>query len=182
LDSGTDFEAFVRQRRGALMRFATVLTGRPWLADELVSDVLGRVFEKWARIGGLDQPNAYVRRMIVNDYLSWRRRLARTLPRADLEPLMNDGDGLDAAVVHAERDAMLQRLARLPRRQRAAVVLRYYGGMADSEIAAELGCRETTVRSQISRALTALRIDLDSNSILLPAVASTANRTTAEPT
>jgi RNA polymerase sigma factor (sigma-70 family) len=55
---------------------------------------------------------------------------------------------------------MIRRLAELPRRQRAAVVLRYYLGLPDAAIAAELGCRETTVRSQISRALATLRIDL----------------------
>jgi RNA polymerase sigma factor (sigma-70 family) len=54
---------------------------------------------------------------------------------------------------------MLARLARLPRRQRAAVVLRFYVGLSDAEIAAHLGCREGTVRSQISRALAGLRLD-----------------------
>jgi RNA polymerase sigma factor (sigma-70 family) len=58
---------------------------------------------------------------------------------------------------------MIRRLASLPRRQRAAVVLRYYAGLPDAEIAIQLGCRETTVRSQISRALAALRIDLTTN-------------------
>jgi RNA polymerase sigma factor (sigma-70 family) len=58
---------------------------------------------------------------------------------------------------------MIRRLAGLPRRQRAAVVLRYYAGLPDAEIAAELGCRETTVRSQISRALATLRVDLAAN-------------------
>src|SRR4051812_9346730 len=95
--------------------------------------------------------------MVVNEYLSWRRGLARTAPRADVEPLgAHVGDGADA---HAERDAMIRRLARLPRRQRAAVVLRYYAGLSDADIAADLGCREVTVRSQISRALASLRLD-----------------------
>jgi RNA polymerase sigma factor (sigma-70 family) len=57
---------------------------------------------------------------------------------------------------------MIRRLAKLPRRQRAAVVPRYYAGMSDPDIAAQLGCRETTVRSQIARALATLRIDLTS--------------------
>jgi RNA polymerase sigma-70 factor (sigma-E family) len=152
-----EFTDYVGSQRAALMRFATVLCGRTWLAEDLVSDVLGRAFERWDRIGEMDEPNAYVRRMIVNDYLSWRRRLARTAPHADLDPALPPvGDGVTA---HAERDAMIARLAGLPRRQRAAVVLRYYAGLPDAEIAAHLGCRESTVRSQISRALATLRLD-----------------------
>jgi RNA polymerase sigma-70 factor (sigma-E family) len=155
-----DFAEFVNRQRPGLMRFATVLTCQTWLAEDLVSDVLGRAFERWDRIRGMAEPNAYVRRMIVNEYLSWHRRLARTTPRADIEPAAPQSDGADE---RAERDAMIRRLASLPRRQRAAVVLRYYAGLPDAEIAIQLGCRETTVRSQISRALAALRIDLTTN-------------------
>jgi RNA polymerase sigma-70 factor (sigma-E family) len=151
------FGDYMAGQRPALMRFATVLTCQTWLAEDLVSDVLCRAYERWDRISVLDQPHAYVRRMVVNEYLSWRRRLVRTSPRADIEPADHLGDGADE---RAERDAMIRRLAALPRRQRAAVVLRYYAGLPDREIAAELGCRETTVRSQISRALATLRIDL----------------------
>lgn len=147
---------YVVRQRPALMRFATVLTCRTWLAEDLVSDVLGRAFERWERISAMAEPNAYVRRMIVNEYLSWRRRSIRTSPRAEVEPsVITDG-----ANDRAERDAMIRRLAGLPRKQRAAVVLRYYAGLSDREIATQLGCRETTVRSQIHRALNALRIDL----------------------
>ncbi|HEX2132263.1 MAG TPA: SigE family RNA polymerase sigma factor [Actinophytocola sp.] len=153
-----EFGEYMARQRPALMRFATVLTGQAWLADDLVSDVLCRAFERWDRISRMAEPNAYVRRMIVNDYLSWRRRLARTAPRAEVEPAAPGlGDGTDE---HAERDAMIRRLAGLPRRQRAAVVLRYYLGLPDADIADHLGCRVTTVRSQISRALATLRIDL----------------------
>jgi RNA polymerase sigma-70 factor (sigma-E family) len=157
-----EFAEYVARQRPALMRFATVLTCRTWLAEDLVSDVLGRAFERWDRISGMAEPNAYVRRMVLNDYLSWRRRLARTTPRADVEPnTAGYGDGTDE---RAERDAMIRRLAGLPRKQRAAVVLRYYAGLPDAEIATQLGCRETTVRSQIHRALATLRIDMTNSS------------------
>ncbi|MGM1062254.1 SigE family RNA polymerase sigma factor [Saccharothrix sp. Mg75] len=153
-----EFGEYVAGRRPALMRFATVLTCEPWLAEDLVSDVLARAFERWDRISRTDQPHAYVRRMVVNEYLSWRRRLGRAAPRADVEPEARPvGDGADE---RAERDAMIRRLAGLPRKQRAAVVLRYYADLPDADIAAELGCRVSTVRSQISRALATLRIDL----------------------
>jgi len=151
-----EFAEYVARQRPALMRFATVLTCRTWLAEDLVSNVLGRAFERWERISVMAEPNAYVRRMVVNEYLSWRRRLTRTSPRAEVEPVAIS----DGAHERAERDAMVHRLARLPRKQRAAVVLRYYAGLSDREIATQLGCRESTVRSQIHRALNALRIDL----------------------
>lgn len=151
-----EFAEYVARQRPALMRFATVLTCRTWLAEDLVSDVLGRAFERWDRISGMAEPNAYVRRMVVNEYLSWHRRLTRTSPRAEVEPMVIS-DGADE---RAERDAMIGRLARLPRKQRAAVVLRYYTGLSDREIATQLGCRESTVRSQIHRALKVLRVDL----------------------
>jgi RNA polymerase sigma-70 factor (sigma-E family) len=153
-----EFSEYVRTQRRALLRFATVLTGQTWLADDVVSDVLGRAFERWDAIAALAQPHAYVRRMIVNEYLSWRRRSQRSSPYLDLdEHSAHLADGTEA---HAERDAMIARLGRLPRRQRAALVLRYYQGLSDAEIAAELGCRQSTVRSQISRALNSLRIDI----------------------
>jgi RNA polymerase sigma-70 factor (sigma-E family) len=152
-----DFDDYVVRNRRALKRFATVLSGQTWLADDLVADVLGRAFERWDRIGAVADPHAYVRRMIVNDYLSWGRRLARVTPRAEIRTPESVSD---RAQEHAERDAMITRLAALPRKQRAAVVLRYYAGMSDADIAAELGCREITVRSQISRALATLRLTL----------------------
>ncbi|NUT53231.1 MAG: SigE family RNA polymerase sigma factor [Saccharothrix sp.] len=155
-----EFGEYVVRHRPALMRFATVLTCQTWSAEDIVSDVLGRAFERWDRISRMDEPHAYVRRMVVNEYLSWRRRLARTSPRAEVEPATPLDDGADE---RAGRDAMIRRLARLPRRQRAAVVLRYYAGLPDADIAAQLGCRESTVRSQISRALATLRVDLTAN-------------------
>ena len=166
-----EFAEYVREQRPALMRFATVLTGQPWLADDLVSDVLGRAFERWPAIGPLDRPHAYVRRMIVNDYLSWRRRGRRSMRAADLPDLGDRPAVGDASQEHAERDAMIRRLARLPQRQRAAVVLRYYAGLSDAEVAIELGCRPSTVRSQIARALGALRLDPEEPDPHRPAMA-----------
>ena len=163
-----EFGDYVARQRPALMRFATILTGRTWLAEDLVSDVLGRAFERWDRIAPMAEPNAYVRRMIVNEYLSWHRRLARTSPSADVD--LDTVPITDGADERAERDAMIQRLARLPRRQRAAVVLRYYAGLSDADIAAHLGCREVTVRSQISRALASLRLQPNAATPVAPAL------------
>lgn len=127
-----EFTEYVREQRPTLLRFATVLTGQAWLADDLVSDVLGRAFERWDVIEGLDRPHAYVRRMIVNDYLSWRRRGRYGTPVADVPEAARSVE--DHSARYAERDAMIARLQQLPPRQRAAVVLRYYAGLSDNEI------------------------------------------------
>jgi RNA polymerase sigma factor (sigma-70 family) len=119
--------------------------------------VLGRVYEQWDRIGAMQHSHGYVRRMVVNEYLSWRRRLRRTFPVAALDDLTeHEPDHADA---HSDRADVAARLARLPARQRACLVLRYYDGQSDAEIAQTLGCAVGTVRSSISRALAALRID-----------------------
>jgi RNA polymerase sigma-70 factor (sigma-E family) len=134
-----------------------VLTGDARLAEEIVQDVLVRAFERWDRIGDLEHPNAYIRRMIVNDYLSWRRRLWRVVP---FDPSEHAGATDDHAGRHAERDAVLGELAKLPRKQRAVLALRYYDGMSDTEIAEALGCTAGTVRGYASRALATLRIEI----------------------
>jgi RNA polymerase sigma-70 factor (sigma-E family) len=151
-----DFGAFVARRQASLLRFAMVLTGNGRLAEDIVADVLARAYERWDRIGPMAAPQAYVRRMVVNDYLSWRRRLRRTVPVAEIE----DRPGPDRADGHDERADLHDRLARLPARQRACVVLRFYEDLPDEEIADVLGCAVGTVRSSVSRALARLRVDL----------------------
>jgi RNA polymerase sigma-70 factor (sigma-E family) len=163
------FAAFVAQRQGPLLRFAMVLTGDARLAEDIVADVFGRVYQKWARIGAMDDVNAYVRRMIVNEYTSWWRKRRRMLPHADLDDY--DWQSPDHAVHHAEHETMVDRLARLPRRQRAAVVLRFYEGMSDDDIATVLGCGPSTVRSHISRGLAALRLELAAENLPISTLA-----------
>jgi RNA polymerase sigma factor (sigma-70 family) len=101
--------------------------------------------------------------MITNEYLSWRRRWARITPHADVAPAATEDDH---AHLHAERDAIRAELARLPRRQRAVLVLRYYEHLTDNEIADVMGCPAGTVRSLASRALAALRVDASTRELL----------------
>jgi RNA polymerase sigma-70 factor (sigma-E family) len=150
------FTDYVTANQRTLLRFAMALTGDARLAEDVVQDSLARAFQRWDRISVLDRPHAYVRRMIVNEYLSWRRRWSRVQPLADIEP---DEVQPDHAVEHAERETMIARLARLPRKQRAVLALRFYEGMSDAEIAETLGCAVGTVRGDASRALAALRVD-----------------------
>ncbi len=149
------FDEFTRMRLGPLLRFTTVLCIDAGLAEDLVQEVLIKAHARWGQIGKLDHPEAYVRRMIVNEFVSWRRKWARIVPSALIE---NPAQVPDHADDHAERDALFRRLVRLPARQRAVIVLRYYGGLTDAEIAHELNCTPGTVRSIASRAVAALRL------------------------
>jgi RNA polymerase sigma-70 factor (sigma-E family) len=152
------FDEFVSARLGPLLRYATVLTCDPYLAEEVVQEVLVRAQTRWPRIGGVDRPEAYVRRMVLNEFLSWRRRMLRRALPVRTETLEGVAGAVDdPAVGLAERDAMVALIAALPRRQRAVIVLRYYEGHSDAEIAEQLGCRVGTVRSHASRALATLR-------------------------
>lgn len=150
------YESYVTQRRQSLFRFAVVLCGDPVLAEDILTDVLGWAYERWDKVSAADNVHAYVRRMVVNEYLGWRRRLARTTPVAELDP----GALPDHADQYAERAALVAELAKLPRKQRATVVLRFYEGLSDDEVARLLGCRPSTVRSNLARALATLRVSL----------------------
>jgi RNA polymerase sigma-70 factor (sigma-E family) len=152
------FDEFTAAHLHPLLRFAVVLTGDRGLAEDVTQEVLVRVHLRWGKIGALDSPEHYVRRMIVNEYLSWRRRWSRIVPHA--EPPVRLEPAPDHAATHAERDALRTELDKLPPRQRAVLVLRYYAGMSDPEIANELGCGPGTVRGYASRALATLRVEL----------------------
>jgi RNA polymerase sigma-70 factor (sigma-E family) len=153
------FEEFAGTRLPAVLRFAGVLTGDRALAEDVVQEVLIRAHKRWDQIGQLDRPEQYVRKMVVNEYLSWRRRSWRLIP-SGTGPEVDRRLTPDHAQAHAERDALLAELGKLPRRQRAVLVLRYYEGLSDTEIADVLGCAPGTVRGYASRALAALRIEL----------------------
>lgn len=156
------FEEFAAARLPALMRYATLLSGDRDQAHDIVQEVFTRALVKWERITRADEPYAYVRRMVTNEYLSQRRR--RQVPTVTLHP------GLDRAVPQpaAHDPGLWQLLAGLPRQQRAVLVLRYYEGLSDDEIAGVLGCRPGTVRAYATRALAALRIEVTQHSEVLP--------------
>jgi RNA polymerase sigma-70 factor (sigma-E family) len=150
-----EFEGYAAERGRALLRFAYLLTGDRALAEDLVQEALVKVCMRWDRVVRADAPDAYVRRMVLNEFLSWRRR------RSSREVVVDTFDGSlpDRLDELAERDAMWRALLRLPRRQRTVLVLRYYESLPDADIAVLLGCSEGTVRSHASRAFEALRRD-----------------------
>jgi len=148
------FEEYVLARGAALVRFARVLTADQHRAEDLVQDVLAKAYAGWRRIGLLEQPDLYVRKMLVNAYISWwRRAVNRELAVA--EP---PGGRFveDTAAESAERDAIWRLVLQLSPRQRAVIVLRYYEDYDDATIAELMQCGQGTVRTQARRALAKL--------------------------
>lgn len=156
------FEQFAVARLPSLLRYAVVLTGDRDLAQDVVQEVLARAQVKWRRISASDAPDAYVRRMVLNEYLSWRRSWTFRNVHTAGERLAEIDDARGGVSDHAdgvvEADAVWNRLALLGRKQRAVLVLRYYEQLDDEHIADLLNCSPATVRSQASKALRTLRL------------------------
>lgn len=154
------YEEFADSRLAALVRYAVMLTGDPHQAQDLVQETMVRVQLNWRRVARADSPERYVRRMLTNQYVDWRRGswVRRVLLRPEPDVAVTEPG--DHAQHTADRDQVWSWLARLPRRQRATLVLRYYEDLPDAEIAEILGCAVGTVRSSISRALATLRAEL----------------------
>jgi RNA polymerase sigma-70 factor (sigma-E family) len=148
------FDEFVAARSRALLRTAYLLTRDHALAEDLLQTALTKAWFAWRRIKG--NPEPYVRRILVNTYASWwRRKWNGEHPTDDLpEP-----PGAVVAVGADEPTDLWAAMARLPRRQRAVVVLRYFEDLTEAQTAEALGCSVGTVKSQTSKALAKLRID-----------------------
>jgi RNA polymerase sigma-70 factor (sigma-E family) len=145
------FEAYVAARSGRLLRTAYLLTHDHGLAEDLVQTALAKAWFVWSRIDG--DPEPYVRKVMVNTYSSWwRRRWNGEHPTGDLPETGTETRADD-------RTDLWRALDRLPRRQRAVVVLRYYEDLTEAETARVLDCTVGTVKSQTSKAFAKLRID-----------------------
>jgi RNA polymerase sigma-70 factor (sigma-E family) len=139
------FDEFYALTQPRMLRLAVALVSSRPVAEDIVQDAYAA---SYARFASLEMPEAYVRRAVVNRAhgLFRRRRVARSK-----EPLLVDDPH------HPEYDTLLAVLDRLPARQRAALILRYYEQCSEHEIAAALNCRPGTVKSLLSRGLAALR-------------------------
>jgi len=149
------FHEFVRARWSHLVRTAYLLTGDANHAEDLTQTALAKAYRSWRRVSRTDNPEAYVRRMLVscNSDRFRKRRVREAL--TDTPP---DVAGRDEAVAWAdERSALLGALAQLPPKQRAVVVLRYWEDLSEGEVADALGCSQGTVKSQASKGLAKLR-------------------------
>ena len=150
------YDEFVESRLATLSRYALMLTGDTHAAQDLVQETMVRAHNKWRHVSAADAPDRYVRAIMTNLFLDWRRGswLRRVLLRADVDELPRPGDHAERS---ADRDLVWQALATLPRQQRAALVLRFYEDLPDQDIADALRCSVGTVRAYISRGLAALR-------------------------
>jgi RNA polymerase sigma-70 factor (sigma-E family) len=158
-----DFEVWVTEKADALLRFAYVLTGDSNLAEDAVQDALTTACARWARVSRADDPEAYVKRLVVNAHNSWWRRFRRREAPVP-EPVRTARAVADGAAARAESEAIWALCATLPDKQRAAVVLRFYEELSYAEIAQLLHCAEATARSHVHRALAALKTTLSTES------------------
>jgi RNA polymerase sigma-70 factor (sigma-E family) len=149
------FDAFVRDHATSLLRTGFLLTGDISAAEDLLQETLAHLYPSWDRVISAQAPVAYVRRSLTNGYLNARRR--RVVQLVDYDASAASQPVPDAADVVADRDETMRLLRLVNDRQRAALVMRYYHGLDDAEIAGVLDCREVSVRSLISRGLATMR-------------------------
>ncbi|MEV6151491.1 SigE family RNA polymerase sigma factor [Nonomuraea sp. NPDC052129] len=152
MDHHDGFREFVLARQQALMRTAYLLTGDPHLAEDLLQSVLINVVGHWSKLVKGGNPEAYTRKAMVNQYISWKRRLRPEVPSGDPP---ERGAYSDGAVL--DRIVLRQALAKLGRRQRAVIVLRFWEDLTEAQTAEVLGCAVGTVKSQTHHALARLR-------------------------
>ena len=157
--STTQFTAYVRTKGPTLLRTARSLTPNPADAEDLLQTALTKTYLAWDRIDDHRAVDGYVRRTLVNTRTSqWRKRKVDEFSTDELpEPVT--GDGPDLTEQQAQRDALMRAISRLPPRQRAMVVLRYYEDMSEAQTAEAMGVSVGTVKSAVSRALGKLRDD-----------------------
>lgn len=149
------FGEFVASRYTALVRYGALLTGDRGHGEDLAQDALVKTYRAWRRLHPDGDPEAYTRQVMVR--AAWRagRRLwRREIPSAVLPDRPADGDLSER---HGTAEVVLGALRALPATQRVVLVLRYWAGLSEQEIAAQLGCSIGTVKSRASRAIAALR-------------------------
>ncbi|MBC2865808.1 SigE family RNA polymerase sigma factor [Streptomyces mexicanus] len=156
------FSAYVRHRRPVLLRTARSLTANPSDAEDLLQTALTKTYAAWERIEDHRALDGYVRRALLNTRTSqWRKRKVDEFACDELpEPEPVPG-ATDPAEQQALRDAMWRAITKLPARQRAMVVLRYYEDLSEAQTAEVLGVSVGTVKSAVSRALGKLREDAE---------------------
>jgi RNA polymerase sigma-70 factor (sigma-E family) len=151
------FRDYVAARSTALLRTAWLLTGDWFLAQDLVQDALTRTWLRWDRVQRRDAPDAYVRKVMLSIYLSWRRRRWNgEIAAASLPEMPDPADTYAAADL---RQSLQRALAALGARQRAVVVLRFFDDLTETQVADTMGCSVGTVKSQSAKALARLRAD-----------------------
>ncbi|HEY6787095.1 MAG TPA: SigE family RNA polymerase sigma factor [Trebonia sp.] len=151
-----EFREFMRGRWPAMVRLAYGLTGDLGHAEDVAQAAFARAYASWGRVTQAGDPDAYLRRIVVNEN---RRRFRRRRVTEELFGTLPDPGVADSAAGSDQRAALLAALARLGPRQRAVIVLRFWMDLSEAETAHVMGCTVGTVKSQASRALATLRAD-----------------------
>ncbi|WP_344440956.1 SigE family RNA polymerase sigma factor [Kitasatospora nipponensis] len=156
-DDEAEFNGFVQGRWSGLVRTAYLLTGNQHDAEDLAQSALTKVYASWRRVRATGNPDAYVRRILVNTNIDrFRKRRPTEYPTDEL-PEPSGPHPADAGAQAEQRHVLFAALATLPARQRAVVVLRYWEDLSEAQVAAALGCSVGTVKSQGARGLAKLR-------------------------
>lgn len=152
-----EFTAYVQERRASLYATAYHLTGDRHEAEDLLQSALLATYRAWDRISDKGALGGYLRRTMTNLHISaWRRRKLNEYPTEELPESAGEHDTMRGTELRA---VLWQALARLPEQQRTMLVLRYYEGRTDPEIAETLNISVGTVKSSIWRTLRRLRED-----------------------
>jgi RNA polymerase sigma-70 factor (sigma-E family) len=165
-DKDTEFESYMAARQPSLLRTAYLLTGDIHTAEDLVQIALAKLYLSWDRVQQRELVDGYVRRILVNEHNSlWRRAWRRREVTTGYIP--------EQATPHREADdgrnaALWDFVQTLPRKQRAAIVLRYYEQLSEAETAEVLGVSVGTIKSQTSRAVASLRARIGDIPALAP--------------
>lgn len=155
------FEEYAGDAWPALYRSAYLLTGHHADAEDIAQQTLLKAYRSWSRVIGSKSPEAYLRRILTNTFLSARRPKRRRLEVLTDQP--PERPPTAAAGSRTEDHLLLWPHVRsLPPRQRAVVVLRYYEDLSEAEIAETLGCSRGNVKSTAHRALKSLHAALGS--------------------
>lgn len=158
LGDRTPFGEYVRSRGASLLRAAHALTGNRDDAEDLVQATLVKAYQSWDSVTDPAAVDTYVRRVMINTHISvWRRRRVDEYPTDQLPESAAEDETPDRDL----QDLVQRALDRLPRRMRAAVMLRYYDDMSEPEVAAALGVSVGTVKSTVARAVAKLREDAE---------------------
>jgi RNA polymerase sigma-70 factor (sigma-E family) len=161
----TAFTEFATARAAALHRAAYLMVGDPQLAQDLVQEALTKTYVAWPRLRDPHKAEAYCRKAITTTAISWFRRKAWNNERPTEVLPEREMGGLDATI--ADRDRVWRALRSLPPRQRAALVLRYFDDLTETQTAEAMGCAVGTVKSQVSAGLAKLRAQLGDDIELL---------------
>ena len=150
----TAFSEFVEARSHALLRTAYLMVGDHQLAQDLLQEALIKTLIAWPKLRDPAKVDAYVRRIIVTTSITWRRRRSFHERPVDVLPNVSGNDQAEALATH---QVLIAQLRQLPPRQRAAIVLRYYEDLTESQTAEAMGCSVGAVKSHVSIGLGKLR-------------------------